>query len=115
VPARLKLFGMFLETIVKLANDDEFLKCCVWYEQAEKEYLLGRDEDKFALEVAQVDSMWRDHDCKGGTQRHAHRPVTVMTTFQIQTREWAARLAKYSVRLRRQTQSTEFLHPVVEN
>ena len=113
--ARLNVFAMFLPTIVKLANDDEFLKCCVGYAYAEKEYLLYGDEDKFALQVAQIDSTWRDHDSNGGPRENSHAFVKVMATFQRETWEWAARFAKHAVRLRRQTQITEFFHPVVGN
>ena len=111
--AKLKVFRMFLQIYSKLANDEEFLKCCALHEQAEMGYLLDGDEDKFVAEVARIDSAWRNPE--GREPREDSKGlVTVMTTFKRETLGWAARFAEDGIRLRRQTQITEFF-PVVGN
>ena len=111
--AKLNVFRMFLQIYAKLANDEEFLKCCTLHEQAEMGYLLEGDEDKFAAEVARIDSAWQNPEGRD-PRENSKRLVTVMTTFKRETLGWAARFAQDGIRMQRQMQITEFF-PVVGN
>jgi hypothetical protein len=114
VSAKLKVFHMFLKIYAKLADEEGFLKCCVWSEQAERGYLLDGDDDKFAWEIVEIDRAWRNPDGHG-PQKESQGFLILIATFIREALEWAGCLANHRVRLQRQTQITEFFYLAGEN